>query len=220
MKTDSLLNASIVILSLCAMVLTGSAVARARAPQSTAQPVTTKVANWRTLASSGQRMGLTDAPVTIVEFADFQCPFCRRTADALRAVRTAHGASVAVVYRHYPLNSIHPFAESAAIASECAAQQDDFESFHDALYAAQDSIGRLAWSTLATRAGVRDTSRFQSCLTGQQQRARVQEDVAAGESLHLLGTPTVLVNQYRINGAATQAVIDSLVRVVLLERHQ
>jgi protein-disulfide isomerase len=204
----------------CAVTVTGLKiyeVTRGRpAPATTrrAPPKPEKTSNWQAIAAAGTRMGPPTAPVTITEFSDFQCPYCRRLAPVLKELRARYPSEVAVSYRHFPIPR-HQHARIAAQASECAAAQGRFEAFHDALFAQVDSIGRLPWGRFARSAGVIDATRFDSCLADSTFKGRIEADIAAGNQLGVTGTPTVLVNQWRLVGAPTRQALDSLIRLEL-----
>jgi protein-disulfide isomerase len=185
----------------CAVTVTVLAVRRelfSAAPNAQVTLESTTVSDWRSYAE-GQRMGPANAPVTIVEFSDFECPFCRATADRIRAIRARYPREVALVYRHYPL-PYHPNAVAAARASLCAARQGRFESFHDVLFAHQDSLGEIAWSQLARAAGVPGAAAFDACL-GDPAPGDIERDLRAGGRLGVHGTPTLLINDRLIRGA-------------------
>lgn len=151
------------------------------------------IADWKSIATSGQRRGPANAAVTIVEFSDFECPFCKRFHEnALNPVMKEMEGSVAHVFVHFPLNG-HRFARPAAHAAECAADQGRFIGMSDQLFAKQDSLGLKSWESFATDAGVDDRKRFQACLTSPQAPV-IDTGVATGMRIGILGTPTVLVN--------------------------
>jgi protein-disulfide isomerase len=122
--------------------------------------------------------------------------------------------AVTLVYRHFPLERIHRFARQAAIASECASRQGRFAAYHDALFA-EDSLGPDKWMPLARGVGVADTAAFAACLEDSTAEQRVDADVLAGSELRVDGTPTILVNQYRLTDGAPPQVIDSLIQLLL-----
>jgi protein-disulfide isomerase len=136
----------------------------------------------------------------LVEFSDFECPFCRRLHRTLAELRTLYPSEVAVIYRHYPLRN-HPRAMPAAIASECAAEQGRFEAYANLVFELQDSLGRVAWEQIAVRSGVVDTARFRACRSRGDIRAVVDSDYAAGWRLHLEGTPAMIIGNQLILGA-------------------
>jgi protein-disulfide isomerase len=215
MRRETLESASFAVLALSAMVATTAFVMRSgRQQHRPAAPLIMRVDNWRAYAV-GHRSGPADAPVTIIEFSDFQCHFCRQFSLTLQKIRAAYPTKVTVIFRHYPLEAIHPYARAAAIAAECAAEQGRFTEYHDLLFALQDSIGQIAWDALARRAGVTSTDTFSSCLTSRRGNERVGNDVADGDKLGVQGTPTVLVNDRLMPGTPTAAMLDGLVKARL-----
>jgi len=169
------------------------------------------VDNWAQLVSAGQWLGRRDAPVRIVEFSDFQCPFCARTHPVLEAVRRRYPERVSVLYRHFPLDAIHPHARPAAAASECAGEQGRFGEFASLLFAQQDSIGAKPWSRFAAQAGVGDAAAFDRCVRDRHTLAAVERDVKAGAATRIEVTPTLVINGVLYPGAITEAGLDSLV---------
>lgn len=155
--------------------------------------------------------GRADAPVQIVEFSDFQCPFCSRAVPVVEQVMKTYGDDVRLVYRHLPLVRIHSRAQELAEASECAAEQGKFWPFHDVIFGRFGELDALDTDTIAQEAGVRDAKRFRECRESGKFRARVTEDTQAAESLGIGGTPTFLVGRVTANGT---------VRGVLLEGAQ
>lgn len=159
-------------------------------------------------------MGPPAAPVTVVVFSDFQCPFCAVLMKRLRTLRDRYPREIAVVYRHFPL-PVHSYAVAAVRASECAAAQGRFEQFHDALFAAQDSIGVVPWDGFATTAGITDLPAFQACNARTDPIPALARDTLAGKRLDVTATPTFLVNQTRLQGAAPLDTLEAYVRRAL-----
>jgi protein-disulfide isomerase len=198
-------------LTACAVVVTALAVYRQFSPDSQRR-VSSTVKDWSRYANSGHVMGTPSANVTIVEFADFQCPFCARFAlyvDSLESL----GLSVKVVFRHYPLPS-HRHALPAARASECAAAEVRFESMHDALFAHPDSIGVADWWWFAIQAGfaASDSIRFRECTSSESQLASVGMDTLAGQQLGIRGTPLLLIEEQRLAGVPSFDSLQAYVR--------
>jgi protein-disulfide isomerase len=187
---------------------TGRTVIEAR---STSPP--TYVANWKELLPDGIRMGDADAPIKIVEFADFECPACRAFHSTMTAIRSRYGRSLAVHYLHFPL-PYHRFARPAARAAECAASRGKFESFHDLLFAKQDSLGLKSWASFATDAGVRDTTGFRDCVADTARMERVERGLALGSRFDVNATPTVIINGWRFATIPR----DSLALIQILSR--
>jgi protein-disulfide isomerase len=222
-KRDTVPNGALIVFSACAVTLTWAVVQRTREDARLRQPATlSTVADWKEIAATGLRVGPPNAPVTIVEFGDFQCPYCSQLAAVLAKLRQQYPNQLALVFRHFPIESLHSYALSAAMAAQCAAAQGSFESFHDTTFASQDSIGVRPWTWFASRAGLRDTISLLECMASESIRAVVARDVQAGHDLGITGTPTVLVNQYRLHVAPTFARLDSLVQVALNQtaKHQ
>jgi protein-disulfide isomerase len=215
MKKEWLANAATGVLVACALLVTGLVVRRelfARGPERVAAaPGAEYVQGWRRYAEQGHAMGAAEAPVTIVEFSDFQCPACGRFAASLREFRARHPDAVRLVYRHHPLPS-HPHAVPAARASECAAAQGRFEAYHDALFADQAGLGTVPWREFARRAGVPDLDAFDGCAAGAEPLAVLRRDSAAAAQLGVSATPTLLVNGRRITGAPPVEMLEALVR--------
>jgi protein-disulfide isomerase len=139
------------------------------------------------------------APVTLVVFSDFQCPFCARVEPTLAQVRQAYGNQVRIVWKHQPL-SFHTNALPAAEAAEAAREQGKFWEFHDRLFANQQLLSRETYERHARELGL-DMKRFRAALDTGKFRARVQEDQALANSVGAQGTPTMFVNGERVVGA-------------------
>jgi Na+/H+ antiporter NhaA len=154
--------------------------------------------------------GPDDAPVTLLEYGDFECPFCGQAEGAIRDLLAAHGDDVRYVWRHLPLNDVHPSAQLAAEASEAAAAQGRFWDMYDRLLSHQ---GELAPRDLIRHAGELglDVERFRDALRRREYAARVSEDVASADESGVSGTPTFFINGRRHYGvydlgALTEAV--------------
>jgi protein-disulfide isomerase len=213
---ETLANVLTVVLTLCAVIVTGLVVRReffAPQPPDPGKPV--EVKGWEPLARDASVLGAADAPVRIITFSDFQCPFCARVNEGMERVRANDPQRVAVVFRHFPLEAIHPHAVAAANAAECAGAQGRFEAYHDALFAAQDSIGKRAWDRFAREAGVPDLAEFGRCVTEERFRARVAADQKAGEKLGVNGTPAFIFEGRMITGADAPERLDAWVKEAL-----
>jgi protein-disulfide isomerase len=171
------------------------------------RPHMSVIANVQSLHRGDLHLGRDNSPLTILEFSDFQCPFC---ADAAR-----HRDSVGVIFRHFPRMQIHPVAFGAAIAAECAAAQHAFERFHDTVFDDQALLTRESLTLIAASIGVRDTLAFARCLTADSIASRVRADLSVGDSLHLPGTPILYVGSTMIAGAPSIDLLDSLVTTEL-----
>ncbi len=203
MRSEHVKSAATIVMALCALIVTAFVVRRELRPSARSEarsPVRVEE-DWAEYATSGHSLGPPGAPVTIVEFSDFQCSFCRGFAffhDSL----TSLGFPVRVIYRHYPL-PIHRHAVAAVRASECAEVQGHFKSMHAALFARQDSIGVAPWWRYARTAGVRDSASFQACMESNGPIAALARDTIAGKRLNVRGTPTLLIQELRVDGLPT-----------------
>ncbi len=169
------------------------------------------------VATEGQpRRGPADAPVTVVEFSDFQCPYCADAATTLGEVAAKYGDDVAIVFRNYPLQS-HADARPAAEAGECALDQGRFWELHDAMFAAPADLGREQLVAHAGTAGL-DVDKFTACLDGGAKAAEVAADLAAGEKVGVQGTPAVLVNGRMIGGEVSVESVSRMVDEALADR--
>ncbi len=156
-----------------------------------------------------------DAPITIIEFSDFQCPFCGRwneqTLPQLQKDYIDTG-KVKLVYRDFPL-SFHPFAEPAAIAAECAREQGDdatFYKFHDAIFANQASLSDDMLKKAAKDLGL-DEKKFADCTSSGKYREEVQADFAAGSQYGVSGTPSFFINGVKLVGAQPYAAFKTII---------
>jgi protein-disulfide isomerase len=144
-------------------------------------------------------MGPADAPVVIVEFSDFECPFCSRLAASLAQVKDEYGDQVRVEFRQFPLE-MHAHAGAAAKASLCAAEQDGFWAMHDALFENQRTLGPERWAEIAGELAL-DASALTSCMEREDIAAIVARDQADGAALAVRGTPAFFVNGVSYAGA-------------------
>jgi len=152
------------------------------------------------LEDSDPSIGNPKAQVTIVEFSDFQCPFCLRVAPTLKKLRATYGDKVRVVWKDFPLTQIHPQAFKAGEAGHCAAEQGKFWEYHDQLFGNQEALMPDDLKKYAAAVGM-DKERFNSCLDMSKHAEVVRDGVAQGTRLGINSTPTVFVNGRRVSGA-------------------
>jgi protein-disulfide isomerase len=137
--------------------------------------------------------GPADAPITIVEFSDFECPYCRAMLGTIKNVQETYGEKVRLVYRQFPLNSIHPNAQRAAEASLCADEQGKFWEMHDLMFEDQSGLSVEALAMKAESLEL-DGTAFQTCLSSNKYAEQVKQDVMAGTVVGVTGTPAVFIN--------------------------
>jgi protein-disulfide isomerase len=145
-------------------------------------------------------IGPADAPITIVEFSDYQCPFCRRWhAEVYEPLMAAYPGQIRLVYRHLPLTSIHPDAMSAAEAAMCAGEQDAYWPYHEKLFSSE-SLGNSAYIQYAQDLGLNMTT-FEACLTDHKYQQAIQADSDFALNLGIRSTPTFFINGLAVVGA-------------------
>lgn len=149
-------------------------------------------------------MGPASAPITIVEFSDFQCPSCRQLHDALKTVATDY-PQVRIVFKNFPLVQIHPWAMTAAIAGRCAYQQSPqaFWKIYDLIFDNQQVISPgNAWQKMldyGSQAGL-EPQTFRACMSGPEATQAIEQNIKEGQSLNIASTPTVFLNGHRLVG--------------------
>ncbi|MFN7210240.1 MAG: DsbA family protein [Aggregatilineales bacterium] len=146
--------------------------------------------------------GAEDAKVTIVEFSDFECSFCARFyRDTYKALKERYQDRVRFVYKHFPISGIHPNAERAAVAAECAHEQDKFWAYHDLLFENQRNLAQEALIGYARQVGVPNIEQFTECLSSNKYLSTVIADLQQGERYGVQGTPTFFINGLPLVGA-------------------
>jgi protein-disulfide isomerase len=154
--------------------------------------------------------GPVDAPVTLVEFSDFQCPYCAVEFNTLRQVMSKYGSQVRLVYRNFPLFQIHPNAQKAAEAGLCAADQGHFWEMHDLMFQSQSQLDEVALKAKAAQLKL-DPEAFNTCLATAQHADRVRKDLNAGAMLGVSGTPALFINGRFVSGAVPFAQIARII---------
>ena len=159
-------------------------------------------------------LGVPEATVTVVMFADFGCPFSQRSAYAMRALAAKYGDRLRYVYRDFPVPELHPEAIGAAEAASCAGEQGKFWEMHDRLYQHQNDFSEAALIGHARGLNL-DTSAFRACVQSGRFAGEVVEDTAAGLAAGVQGTPTFFVNGTRIPGAIPEPILDGIIANLL-----
>jgi protein-disulfide isomerase len=155
--------------------------------------------------------GPIDAPVTLVEYGDFECPYCGRAEPIVRELLRDFG-DVSYIWRHLPLSDVHPRAQLAAEAAEAAAEQGAFWEMHDVLLEHQDRLGPSDLAQYAEQLGL-DVERFTADLQGHTGAARIADDVDSADLSGVSGTPTFFLNGRRHYGAYDIGTLSAAVRV-------
>ncbi len=150
------------------------------------------------VSTAGPSRGHADAPVTIVEFSDFQCPFCKKASGTLKQLLAGYGDKVRLVYKHSPLPN-HEHAFKAAQASVCAAEQGKFWEMHDTLFEHSNDLSADALKRYAAELGLK-SNEFNACLDSEASRAAVLKDVQEAQQAGVSGTPTFVINGKALRG--------------------
>lgn len=161
------------------------------------------------------------APVTIVEFSDFQCPYCKKSEGTLKDVLAKYNGQVKVAWRDFPLREIHPQAQAAAEAARCAGEQGKFWEFHDKLFEDQSRL-KEADLAAASRAVGLDGKSFQSCLATGKFKSKIEADLQEGSKVGVAGTPGFFINGVFLSGAQPQAEFEKVIenQLALIGRRQ
>jgi protein-disulfide isomerase len=190
-------------------------------PVPTSPPTTTSppVSNidMKALIDDDPWVGNKDADVIIVEFSDFQCPFCARALPTVNQIKETYGDDILFVYRDFPLRSIHPQAQKAAEASQCAFEQDKFWEYHDLLFEKQSSwsgVGVPIFKEYAVDLGL-DTDTFNDCLDSNKYADEVEADLQEGSHFGVTGTPAFFINGQKISGAQPFTIFKQIIDVEL-----
>ncbi len=162
--------------------------------------------------------GPADAPIQLVEFSDFDCPYCQRATGTIARLLERYGDQIRVVYKDYPLPN-HPNAFKAAEAGKCANAQGKFWELHDKMFASQGSLDVASLKTYASELGL-DAPEFASCLDEGRYTRRVQQDLVAGSRYGVSSTPTVFINGRLVTGAVPYDVFDGIIREELVAAGQ
>lgn len=213
---ETTLNATLVV---CALTITGLVVRREfltppAGPTRADETQPTFIEDWQAHFDDGVQLGSSNAAIKIIEFADFECPFCATLHQTLKTLRTRYPTQVALAYVHFPL-PMHRFAEPAARVAECAAEQGRFEAMHDRLFENQKQFGLKAWSEFAADAAVPDLSAFETCVRATSAVPRISAGRKLGEQLDIEGTPTLIVNGWKLGRPPDLQQLDALVKAVL-----
>jgi protein-disulfide isomerase len=154
-------------------------------------------------------LGPADAPVTLVEYADFECPYCAAATKAVGYLRRHLGDQIRFVFRHFPVTELHPHAEQAAIAAEAAAAQGSFWQMHDVLFERQAAMERPDLERHAEEIGL-DISAFVLALGLRSGLDRVQEDLESGRASGVNATPKFFVNGLRFDGTDLRELVPAV----------
>ena len=147
--------------------------------------------------------------ILVIEFSDFQCPFCAKARTELNELVKKYPDRITLVYKHFPLTQIHNEAMNAALASWAAQQQGKFWEYHNALFDQQKTLNANSYTSIATTLGL-NLARFDRDRQSPQARSAVEADQRLGESLGIDGTPAIIINGELLSGAVPLAELEKL----------
>lgn len=159
------------------------------------------------------RFGSSSAPITIIAFIDFECPFCRRAYPEFEAIREKYSPVVQIVFKHFPLSSIHPNALPSAIAAQCAAQQNTFWQYYNQIFSSS-LLSEEAYNTYASNVAL-NQSLFTRCQESSLTESQVLQDLQDGIDIGVRGTPTYVVNGTMVEGVVTESDWDTIILELL-----
>ncbi len=178
---------------------------RQQAQDAASQPYRT---NPRSIIGQSPVLGSPQRQVVLVEFSDFQCPYCSRVQVTLKQFMASHQQQVTLVYKHYPLSRIHAEAMAAASAAWAAGQQGRFWDYHDRLFTSQAQLGETLYLALAKELAL-DEQRFNADRKSDRARQAIAADMQLAEKLGIQGTPFFLLNGVPFSGAISVADLET-----------
>lgn len=198
------------ILVVCAVIVTSLTVHQFIVNRSTSMPPTHHIDGWRKLLAGRKvSLGSEGAKIQIIEFSDYQCPYCRDLEKNLRTLVERKKADVSITRYDYPLTQIHSFAYKAAVASKCAESQGVVEPYQAELFSS--NLADVDWTDLAKKAGVPDVTEFSSCLKESKTASLVDNDIKTADRLGVQQTPTLVVNGNVIPGMESLESLENLI---------
>lgn len=204
------------VLVLCAVTLTALLVRRETRQQSSTELIPARQTDWRQYVDSTRDSDVGSKLVQVVVFSDFQCPYCSVLHDRLKSLAAEYSHRVSFQWRHLPLPQ-HEAARPAALAAACAAMQAREQQMADWMFAHQDLLPRTDFVRAATLAGVQDSAQFRRCFERREQAAVITRDSVAAARLGVMGTPTFLVNEWRLTGVPGTSQLRAIIERVLKE---
>ena len=213
---DTLLTTMLVV---CALVTTGLVLYRqlfvgSMGPVSPVFPRAVFISDWRSQLAKGVTIGSLNARVKLIEFSDFDCPYCAGLHASLKPIMERYPGEISLSYIYFPI-PIHRFAIYAARVAECANDQGHFSAMHDLLLEKQNLFGIKPWSEFAAEAGVPDIQSFESCIQRNDPMPRIVEGRKIGEQLDIKGTPTLLVNGWKLSHPPSSEELEQMVKRIL-----
>lgn len=166
---------------------------------------------WKRLLKGGNAIGPQNAPVQIVEFADFECPFCGQLFQNLDRYQKNNPQNIRIIFYNFPLPS-HLEAKSAAVAVQCAAKFDLFKKYYHLLFNNQKILDTEPWDSLAKLSKIPNIKQFNTCLRDTTIINQIQKEYKLGQSLGVAGIPTMFINGYRVVGYRNYQDLTDLIK--------
>jgi protein-disulfide isomerase len=154
-------------------------------------------------------LGSNEAPVTILAFIDFECPFCRASFPIFKEITDRYGPAIRVVFKHLPVPQLHPLATRAHLASACANDQDQFWEYYEQLFV-QNDLSKKSLVEYAKTLNL-DMVEFESCLSNSAHESDIEQDLVDAADIAVRGTPTYVVNGIRLEGVVPKEVWDEII---------
>lgn len=161
------------------------------------------------ISTDNPTKGSEKAPVTIVMFIDFECPYCQASHGIFNQLLTQYGSAIKVIFKHFPITTLHPEAENAAIAASCAQEQKKFWEYYDALFN-EETITETTYETLAEETKL-NSNQFSTCFKSKRYLSAIEKDRQDGITLGVQGTPTYFVNAEKIEGVPSLEQWNSII---------
>lgn len=175
------------------------------------QMIGSSVGGGAIATSDDPAVGPAEAKLTVVEFLDYECPFCNQSAPTVRELSAAYGDRVRFIVRDFPVIDIHPDASYAAEAAGCAEEQGKFWQMHDRLFALKGQLKAPDLRRAAEQAGL-DLTLYQACMDGRSRVPEIEEDLRAGVAAGVRGTPTFFFNGQKVEGVIPKDIFEKLMK--------
>jgi len=177
-----------------------------RQPRSAGQPTM--------VTADDPGFGSPEAKVQIVEFSDFECPFCKQAFPITRQIMNDYGDQIYFVYRDFPIHQVHPRAQKAAEAGQCAHEQGKFWPMHDKIFQNQASLAVSDLKRYAVQIGL-NSGQFNNCLDSGKYQNEVQQDFTDGALAGVTGTPTFFINGQKVEGVIPESAFRKIINEIL-----
>ncbi|MEK7452228.1 MAG: DsbA family protein, partial [Patescibacteria group bacterium] len=175
------------------------------------QPITDKQTD--VVTADDPSIGTLGGPLTIVEFADFGCPYSKESSFVVRSLAAKYPDKVRFIYRDFPIPDLRPIAKKAAEAGECAHEQGKFWEYHDKMYQNQSTLDEASFDVFALSLNL-NVQKFQTCLQSGKYAAEVAQDYEDGVNADVRGTPTFFINGNRVAGAIPEDILEKVILTV------